>query len=173
MRLRLLALLWPALVAAAEPPEPMAIPPHVQRITDAARLWSRVQWVHPALPDGRIDWDRALLDALPAIVAADDDAARAAALRRLLDPLNDAAVRVGPAPPPTHVKVPVGPPNAETLPGGVVLVSVHRPVSAWEGDFPQMLAGLQRALVSARALIFDLRPAEASWLYRGWKSRNK
>lgn len=166
MRLRMFTLLWPALVAAAAPPAPTvpaAIPPHVQRIADAARLWSRVHWVHPALADGRIDWDRALLDALPDITAADNDGARAVALRRLLLPLNDPAVRVGLAPAPKYVEAAAGPPHSEALPGGVVLLSMHRPVPAWQSDFPQLLAGLQRAIVPARSVIFDLRPAGASW----------
>ena len=163
MRLHFLALLWPALVAAAPPPEAVPVPPHVQRIADAARLWSRVQWVHPGLADGRIDWDRALLDAMPAIAEAGNDASRAAALRQVLEPLKDPAVRVGPAPAPTYVQATAGPPNVEALPGGVMLVSVHRPVPAWQADFPQRVAELQRALVPASALIFDLRPAEPSW----------
>lgn len=163
MRLRLLVLLWPAFVAAAELPEAMAIPPYVQRITDAVRLWSRVQWVHPALADGRIDWDRALLTSLPAFAAADSQTARAAALQSLLEPLNDPAVRVGPAQPPTYVQAPAGPASAEILPGGVVLVSVHRPGPDWQAGFPTLLAGLQSALTPAQAIIFDLRPAEASW----------
>lgn len=164
MRIFWLILLWPLLAGATEPSAaPTPVPPHVQRIAEAARLWARIQWVHPGLADGRVDWDRALLDALPSMAAAGSDAAWAEALRRLLEPLHDSAVRIGPGSPLTDMQAPAGPPRAETIGKGVVLVSMHRPLSSWDRRFPEVLAGLRAALAPARAAIFDLRAAEAGW----------
>ena len=165
MRLPWIAFLWPLLAGASEPMKvaPVSPQPHVQRIADAARLWSRLQWVHPALADGRIDWDLALLEALPAIAAADSDTAKVAALQLLLAPLNDEVARVGAGPAPIYVKASDAPPSAQVLADGTLLVTAHRLSAPWGDEFAPRIASLREAIAPARAVIFDLRPAAASW----------
>lgn len=165
MRLWWIAFFWPLIAGAVEPIKvaPASPPPHTKRIADAARLWSRLQWVHPALADDRIDWDRALLDALPAIAAADTDAAKVEALRLLIAPLNDEAALVGVAPAPVYVKVLEGSPTTQMLADGILLVNLHRLPSPFDVEFANNVAAIQQAMEPARAVIIDLRPAAASW----------
>src|SRR5215831_7980855 len=42
----------------------------IERLADAGRLWGYIKFVHPALAYRDIDWDQALIRALPAIRAA-------------------------------------------------------------------------------------------------------
>jgi hypothetical protein len=68
---------------------------HLQRFASTARLWARIKWISPALAYGKIDWDQALVDALPLVAAAESEKDRVDALNRLLAPLKDPAARVG------------------------------------------------------------------------------
>jgi len=66
-----------------------------------ARLWGTVKYFHPYLAYRKIDWDKALVDALPTIRAASNASDYAKALGVMLDALKDPVTiaRVGPAQP--------------------------------------------------------------------------
>jgi hypothetical protein len=134
-----------------------------QRLAEAGRVWGRLKWVHPALADERIDWDQALLGALPELAQAQTEDARKAALQKLLAPLGDPALRIGPRVPPTYVKADPGLPPVAWLPGELALLQVHRAVGAWDPAFTEALSAAEQALGKAKGLVVDLRPgSEAS-----------
>lgn len=139
--------------------EPVVASVPVQRLADAARLWSRLQWEHPTLADGSVDWDRALLTALPAIAAAESPSAMRAAVLQLLQPLQDPAVRVQSTYEPRYVQAGEDLPPVQWLPGRVALLNLHRPISYWSDDFDDRLSDTMDAIQGARAVVVDLRPA--------------
>jgi C-terminal processing protease CtpA/Prc len=69
------------------------------RLIATARLWATVKYFHPYLAYRDIDWDKALVDALPQIRAAASAAEYAKALSAMLDALHDPVsnARMGPA----------------------------------------------------------------------------
>lgn len=80
-----LALLHPALFA-----QPQATS-DADRLIATGKLWTTVKYFHPYLAYRDIDWDKALVDALPNIRAAKNSAEYARALRSMLDVLHDPA----------------------------------------------------------------------------------
>jgi C-terminal processing protease CtpA/Prc len=72
----------------------------IERLADAGRLWGYVKFVHPALAYRDIDWDQALIRALPAIRAARTAEDYAAAINSMLAALNDPWTRAAVAPHP-------------------------------------------------------------------------
>jgi C-terminal processing protease CtpA/Prc len=68
------------------------------RLIATARLWATVEYFHPYLAYRDIDWDKALVDALPAIRAAANAADYAKALSGMLDALHDPVTYAGTGP---------------------------------------------------------------------------
>ncbi len=64
------------------------------RLIALGKLWITVKYFHPALPSSKIDWDRALLDALPEVRSASDQQQLTAAIQRMLGVLEDSLTRV-------------------------------------------------------------------------------
>ncbi|WNG56311.1 peptidase S41 [Archangium gephyra] len=89
-----LALGLVAFTASAAEPKPQALPSREERLESLARLWGQVRYRHPALAYKNIDWDAALVAALPRVEAAKDRAAYAAAVQDMLDALKDPATRI-------------------------------------------------------------------------------
>lgn len=79
-------LLVASVCSAANAPE---FPGEPDRLIATAKLWAAVNYFHPYLADGKLDWDAALVRALPSIRSAGTPAAYAAGLRTLLDALHD------------------------------------------------------------------------------------
>ena len=121
-----------------------------------ARLWSEVRATHPALASGTIDWDRALVAALPNLKGEDNqDSLRAAAVT-LMAPLHDDALRIG-ASMPAFVRWPVDGAVLEWLPGDTALLHLHPGMRAAAAPFVLP--------VRARRVILDLRPiADVSYM---------
>lgn len=77
------------------------------RLIAACKLWTTVKYFHPYLAYRNIDWDRALIDALPKIRSAPTAVDYAAALRTMLDALHDPATYITPgANPPEQPRAP-------------------------------------------------------------------
>lgn len=89
-----LALGLAAMTASAAEPTPKALPSREERLESLARLWGQVRYRHPALAYKNIDWDAALVAAIPRVEAAKDRAAYAAAVQDMLDELKDPATRI-------------------------------------------------------------------------------
>ncbi len=64
------------------------------RLIQTAKLWIAVKYFHPYLAYKPIDWDKALVDALPKIRAAQNAKEYASALQSMLDALQDPATQV-------------------------------------------------------------------------------
>ena len=80
--------------AAGAPPDATPEARRVQRLVKLAELWGEVKFRHPGLATSDLDWDAALLAALPKVEAAGDDAAYRAAVQQMLAHLADPETRV-------------------------------------------------------------------------------
>jgi hypothetical protein len=68
----------------------------IARLASLCRLWGAVKFFHPWIARQRIDWDRSLIKAIPAVSAANSPAAFRAAVESLLLTLNDPITHTGP-----------------------------------------------------------------------------
>src|SRR5688500_6694373 len=73
---------------------PAADKERTERLARVGRLWGTVRYFHPHLAYKDIDWDAALVKALPKVTAARTDEEYAAAVQGMLDALGDPATRV-------------------------------------------------------------------------------
>ncbi len=152
------------LVLAAAPPTVQANPPtdsaRLDRLVDLGKLWGTVKFFHPYLAYRPVDWDSALVAAIPAVEAATDSTSFGAAVQLMLDALDDPAtavvVRESPAPPPLPVD------ELDSLshctPDSVLVVTIRRETMGddfWStvGRFRE----LESEIVRARGILFDLR----------------
>lgn len=88
------ALLFAALPLCAAGQTPAPISPETDRLVAVAKMWATVKYFHPYLANRAIDWDKALMDALPRIRSARDTAELKAALGTMLSVLEDPLTRV-------------------------------------------------------------------------------
>jgi C-terminal processing protease CtpA/Prc len=137
--------LW--LLACAGQPAPES--PGVERIAALGRLWVAVKYFHPFLAYKDLDWDAALLSALPKAAASRSAGEYAAAIESMLSVLGDPATRVLR---PATRSSPL--PAAQGRDG--VLVLAVRP------DTAATLRSAGRSMDAAQAIVFDLRRHE-SW----------
>ncbi|HYX22886.1 MAG TPA: S41 family peptidase [Thermoanaerobaculia bacterium] len=167
------AAVWPALfgLLSLSPPalaQPVAVPAAagpasaVERLSHLARLWGAVRYLHPWLAYKEVDWDAALVQAIPRVRAAETAAQYAAAVQAMLGALGDPVTRVRP--------VLTGDPEASlppddraSLAGWVepgVLALYCRPNAArsWE-EMARKLAAARAEIPQARAMIVDVRGA--------------
>lgn len=151
--------------------QPVAPASKSERLASVGKLWCQVKWLHPALATGEVDWDQALVLALPKLQAADTPEALQKALETLMAPLHDPALRIGNTPMPRPVLPPEGQPLVEWMPGDVALVHLHHAnVNTWDPGHPALQKAVNEALRKAKGLIFDLRPVMEN---RGtWASEN-
>src|SRR5262245_44149990 len=105
--------------ATADQAPPDAARTETDRLATVGRLWGQVKFFHPWLRYKPIDWDAALVAALPRIRDATTDDAFAAAVGELLSALGDPLTRVERAPNPSPSS------TSATLPG--------TPWFRWEG----------------------------------------
>jgi C-terminal processing protease CtpA/Prc len=85
------ASLVPSLTFAQTPPA------EADRLVATGKLWTTVKYFHPYLAYRDIDWDKALVDALPRIRSAATPAEYAAAVQSMLDALKDPTTHTGAA----------------------------------------------------------------------------
>jgi C-terminal processing protease CtpA/Prc len=79
-----------SLGAAQAPSTP---PAETDRLIAVAKTWATVKYFHPYLSDRHIDWDQALLDALPRIRSARDNSEYKTAVDAMLSVLQDPLTR--------------------------------------------------------------------------------
>jgi hypothetical protein len=68
----------------------------IDRLAGVCRLWGVVQYFHPYLAYRDVDWDAALVETLPAVIAAESSGAYREAVGRLLGHLGDPVTRTLP-----------------------------------------------------------------------------
>ena len=88
--LLLLAAVGPA--SAQGPPAPDQ--DQVERLSNLCKVWGTVRYLHPYLAYKDMDWDAALVKALPKVMSAKSTDEYAAAVQMMLDALGDPAMRV-------------------------------------------------------------------------------
>jgi len=82
-------LLAAVLFVAATPADPQ-----ISRLVGLARVWGQVKYVHPAMATSGLDWDAALLRAIPTVENASSDQEYRKAIGALLTELHDPVTRV-------------------------------------------------------------------------------
>ncbi len=138
-----LALLQPALRAGA----PTAS--DTDRLIATGKLWTTAKYFHPYLAYRDIDWDKALVEALPKIRAATNTADYVRALRSMLDALHDPATyAIADA-----AVTPSASLHLEKRPDGTLVVSQ----SASNQPVPDAIQQLTQALSPVSNEVFDLR----------------
>ncbi|MEW6363648.1 MAG: S41 family peptidase [Acidobacteriota bacterium] len=165
----LLALATPAICEV-----PASAPgPHIARLAAVGKLWGFVRYLHPYLAYRDIDWDAALIAAIPRIRDARSAQEYAAAVQGMLDALADPMTKIIPAPqsqqepevrPPTEVRPPL-----RQVEEGIIAIdlgaSLQRlePMSAYNA-----VLGKVEEIDKAKALIVDLRlgqePTDESYM---------
>src|SRR5216683_939830 len=83
------ATLAAVLLLAAAPADDQA-----SRLAGLARVWGQVKYVHPAMATSRIDWDAALVRAIPAVENASSDQEYRKAIAGMLAELHDPVTRL-------------------------------------------------------------------------------
>ena len=64
------------------------------RLVEAAKLWAHIKYCHPGVTAADVDWDAALANVTPKILAAKDDGEFSAAIDEMLCALHDPVTRV-------------------------------------------------------------------------------
>lgn len=131
------------------------------RLVALGRLWATVKYFHPGVSDANPgDWDTVLLEAIPRVQAARSTEEYAAAVRGMLESLDDSLTRVGEDVPEPAV------PNygfSSVERRGRVLLVTSGPVA---GDPLDTATAVREHFGQADAVIFDLRPgAVHPWLW--------
>jgi C-terminal processing protease CtpA/Prc len=142
-------------VPQAQPPDPppLVIDPHAARLVHLCRVWSEIRYLHPAVVSGRVDWDAALLAALPAALDAQSDDDEVAAMRTMLDALHDPATRIEPSTPPPSAAAPSPPTPTRTI-EGVAVITVR--AAQWQDLFPEAQR-VTSELPAGKPVVLDLR----------------
>lgn len=133
-----------------------------QRVARGVRLWGSVRWQHPWLLTREVDWDAALVRALPRLAAAATPAEERAALAGLLADLGDPATRLEeppaaakPASQPTPATAGSAGAVQELLPGDVLSLRLVR-LPDWVAAQDEAKR-LQPLIAAAKSVLLDLR----------------
>lgn len=145
-------------LAAAQSPAPDSV--RVARLAALGRLWGAVKYFHPAFLSREVNWDSALVAAVPRVSAARSTEEYVAAISTMLEVLGDPVTRVV-TPHPARDSLPAA--------AGVATASV---TTRWEADsilvvsipsfdewntVAQQLQAVAPAVSSAGKVVFDLR----------------
>jgi hypothetical protein len=164
-----LALLFLATAALAQTAAAPAAPPNIDRLVRVGKLWGTVRYLHPYLAYKDIDWDAALVAAIPRVREAKTVEEYKAAVQGMLDALGDPATRVADPPPPPEPET-ASPPKVplwRQLDGGVLLVDLVKHMGSGNPrEALGQVAALSEEIGKAPAVVVDLRgqPA-AGWFF--------
>jgi C-terminal processing protease CtpA/Prc len=115
-------------VAFAGPATVPAKAPHIDRLARVGRLWGTVRYLHPYVAYRDIDWDAALVAAIPKVREAKSEDEYRAAVQGMLDALGDPVTRVleatPPAPASSETSKPAQASMVHKLDGGVLLLDL-------------------------------------------------
>lgn len=144
-------------VRAAEAPAP---PPQtsIERLARVAKLWGKVRYLHPYLAYREdLDWDAALVAALPKIREAKTTEEYRAAVSGLLASLGDPATRVAATPKVPDAKPPAGE-LFRDLEGGALAIDLGPRIAAGGAmEVYHQLGKEGKRLAAAREVVIDLR----------------
>jgi C-terminal processing protease CtpA/Prc len=138
----------------------MAQPPATERLVHLAKLWGTVRFLHPYLAYREIDWEEALVKAIPAVRSARTPREYADAVQGMLGALGDPATRVlpVPAPPPPEELGRKPPPLYRWLDGSTLFVHFRPDLDNMpSADLAAGLEKLGKELPRASRVILDIR----------------
>jgi C-terminal processing protease CtpA/Prc len=151
-----------------------------ERLVSLCKVWGTVRYLHPYLAYKDIDWDAALIAALPRVEAAKDDDEFRAAVQAMLDRLGDSGTRVArKAPQPLGDQIGSGGKDEKDRPlfswmeNDVLAIHLDHPPSVSKLMDPKTRETLLAAVKKASGVIVDLRGDDEvgfggfvlSWLY--------
>ncbi|MFY1831299.1 S41 family peptidase [Myxococcus fulvus] len=139
------------------------VEPALESAAVLGRVWGEVKYAHPALVRGGVDWDAALLDALPGALAASTPEALAATVGEMLRALEDPLTRV--VRDASAVATSTAPGPLSRWVGDVLVLDLDRRFANVDALYPAMSA-LEPELARARRVVIDLRVSggdEAAW----------
>ncbi|MFL6258058.1 MAG: S41 family peptidase [Pyrinomonadaceae bacterium] len=150
---------------AATPARMTAEEARVQRLVGLAKVWGAVKYFHPALAYREIDWDKALVEAIPKVQTARTPQEYTAALNQMLAVLGDARTRVefesdAGAAPLVQTAAPTGEPVRTE--GSVLVIDAMQIAETGARDntaFRVLLGKIGEAVPSAKAVVIDARRA--------------
>jgi hypothetical protein len=150
------------LLLAAAPQAPAQAPAapdrdQVERLASLCKLWGTVRYLHPYLPSRDIDWDAALLKALPGVQSARNGDEYAAGVGTMLKSLDDPATHLLPT-------TPAARPNLGKPAKQLITWVNDRTVAVDLGDSGRIPSSeyprLRRELEKASGVILDLRRSQ-------------
>lgn len=136
----------------------------VARLVGLARVWGAVKYFHPFLAYREVDWDRALVEAIPKVQAARTPQEYQAALNQMLAALGDPSTRaeVGNKAAPTPGQAPSAAGEPLRSEEGVLFIDAMRIAETGARDntaFRVLLGKIDEAAASASAVVIDARRA--------------
>ena len=153
---------------AQAPARPADEAARVERLAGLAKVWGAAKYFHPSLAYREVDWDKALVEAIPKVNAAGTPQEYQAALNQMLGALGDPSTRAelkaatNVAAPPGRTSAPAGEPLRTE--NGVLVIDATRLAEQGARDNMALRVMLGKAIESAttaRALVIDARRAEA------------
>jgi C-terminal processing protease CtpA/Prc len=147
-----LGLLWVG-VSSAQP----AFPDKTARLVELAQVWAKVKVFHPYLGYKDLDWDAALVAAIPKVEAAATPAAYRAAIQDMLGKLGDPVTRMIDTP--AQVTPPASPALLTWATPEIAQISLQ---AYFEQNGPMTGGSIKLIADSANAkvIVFDLRNAD-------------
>ena len=137
-----------------------------QRLVGLARVWGQVKYFHPALTHrSDIDWDSALVAAIPRVRTAQTSSEYGAAVQTMLSALDD---------PLTRVRTPQTETRTETLDpefgyrltdDSILVINAGEYGSLFAPTVPQVVESIHSAYRDAKAVVIDLRSGVPSGTY--------
>lgn len=139
----------------------------IERLISLCKLWGKVKYFHPSLAYRTdIDWDAALVKTIPKVNDAKTSAEFADALQSMLDVLGDSATRImrensaEKSSNPKEKKF-----EYRFTEDKVLIIIVGNYFDLFSAENQKKLNGLPNEVPKARAIVFDLRSAEATGSY--------
>ena len=158
----LIVLLFSALIGFSQ--RTVEEPARLDRLIALARLWAAVKYFHPYLAyRGDIDWDGAVVRAIPKVNAAKNRTEYAAAIGGMLSELNDPLTHLlgdTVATPANTASSADRQPTFKKNADGVLIVTMTNYADLGDRAATQKtLEALKKEFSTARAVVFDLRPS--------------
>ena len=149
-------------VSVAQSPDSSQESLRRDRLVALAKLWAAVKYFHPYLAyRDDMDWDAALVKAIPKVNAAKNGADYSAAVAAMLSELGDPATRVLITLPSTTTSPASREPQPlfRMTPDGILLLTLtnYTDFQDFTGT-AKKIAAVKAEIPKARAIIFDLRP---------------
>ncbi len=143
--------------AQAQAPSPVAPVSVTERLVHVVKLWGQIRYLHPWLAYKDVDWDAALVNALPRVRAAATPEQYAAAVQGMLDALGDPATRVRKSTPEPEPAKGEPPAPFQWVEDGVLSVYLRSDVARDFTDQGRVQKALTVELPKAKAVVVDLR----------------